>query len=98
MLIARNLVLLTGITINGLAVMLPGHDPSGAQDLGEYYRQCVIGGLAAFVLPVTRLEDFQSAIRSKLVLEIAGRSEPQMPVLSPAAAVDCTHGLAIGGP
>jgi hypothetical protein len=96
--LARNLVLLTGVTINGLAVMLPGHDPSGAEDLGEYYRQCVIGGPGAFVEAVTRLDDFQSAIRRKLVLEIARLAEPQIPVLVPAALVDCTHGLTIGGP
>jgi hypothetical protein len=95
MLVARNLVLLTGITINGLPVMLPGHDPSGAEDLGEYYRQCVIGGPGAFVVPVTSLDDFQSAIRRKLVLEIAGLPGPQVPILLPAASVDCVHGLAI---
>ena len=78
--------------------MLPGHDPSGTEDLAEYYRQCVIGGPAAFVVPVTSLDDFQSAIRRKLVLEIAGLSEPQMAVPLPAAAVNCVHGLAIDGP
>jgi uncharacterized protein DUF1194 len=98
MLMARNLALLSGITINGLPVMLPGHDPSGAEDLAEYYRQCVIGGPEAFVVPVTSLDDFQSAIRRKLVLEIAGLSEPQMAGPLPAAAVNCVHGLAIDGP
>jgi len=95
---ARNLVLLTGVTINGLAIVLPGNDPSGAEDLGEYYRQCVIGGPAAFVVQVTSLNDFQSAIRRKLVLEIAGVPEPQIPGPLRAAAVDCTHGLAMDRP
>ena len=40
--------------------------------LDEYYEDCVIGGPAAFVVPVKDRDKFVEAIRTKLVLEIAG--------------------------
>ncbi|MEM7213760.1 MAG: DUF1194 domain-containing protein [Pseudomonadota bacterium] len=43
------------------------------EDLDQYYKNCVIGGPAAFVIPVLEWEHFPAAVRRKLVLEIAGR-------------------------
>ncbi|MBB3317995.1 MULTISPECIES: DUF1194 domain-containing protein [unclassified Rhizobium] len=59
-----------GIVINGLALMLR---PSGAPGgLDKYYADCVIGGPGSFVLPVYKIEDFATAVRRKLVLEVSG--------------------------
>ncbi|MCH9047007.1 MAG: DUF1194 domain-containing protein [SAR324 cluster bacterium] len=41
-------------------------------DLDLYYRDCVIGGPGAFIVVAESFQDFGSAIRRKLVLEIAG--------------------------
>ncbi len=63
-----------GIVINGLALMLR---PSGAPEgLDKYYADCVVGGPGSFVLPVHKIEDFSTAVRRKLVLEISGLTPP----------------------
>jgi hypothetical protein len=65
---ARDEVVAAGIVINSLA-FLNGRpeDPL----LGEYEAR-VIGGPGAFALPVLRQEEFVTALRRKLTLEIAG--------------------------
>jgi hypothetical protein len=45
-----------------------------------YYEDCVIGGPASFMLPIHTREQFKEATRTKLVLEIAGRT-PKAPVV-----------------
>ena len=78
-LLARELVLSKGITVNGIPLMTRDafSDQWGIDDLDEYYRRCVIGGPGAFVIPVLEWYQFAEAVRRKLVLEIAG----QMPRL-----------------
>jgi hypothetical protein len=64
-----------GITINGLPVMVKR--PSGwfdLENLDEYYEDCVIGGFAAFQIPIKTKAEFARAIKRKLLLEISGRS------------------------
>ena len=39
-------------------------------DLDVYYRDCVIGGPGAFVVPVLGWEDFADAVLQKLVMEV----------------------------
>ncbi len=72
---ARDAVLAQGITINGLPLMTSDALSSrwGIPDLDVYYEACVIGGPGAFLIPVTRWEDFGDAVRRKLVMEIAGQ-------------------------
>jgi Protein of unknown function (DUF1194) len=48
-------------------------------DLDRYYVECVIGGPAAFVVPVTGWSEFAVAVRRKLVLELVGRTVPVVP-------------------
>jgi hypothetical protein len=92
----RDEVLAKGITINGLPIMLkrPNYVTMDIEDLDVYYEDCVIGGPGAFVIPIKAREKFTEAIRTKLVLEVAGRT-PQARVV-PAAAkeprVSCTVG------
>ena len=55
---------------------------------------CVSGGPGAFVIPIKERGQFAEAIRTKLVLEIAGR-QPERPVVPAAAAaprISCTIG------
>jgi hypothetical protein len=62
--------------------------------LDEYYEDCVIGGPAAFVVPVKEREKFVEAIRTKLVLEVAGL-QPAAKVMNASSAnprVSCTVG------
>jgi hypothetical protein len=94
--VARDEVLSHGITINGLPVMLkrPSYSTMDIEQLDEYYEDCVIGGPAAFVVPVKDREKFVEAIRTKLVLEIASLP-PDAKVIRASAAnprVPCTIG------
>jgi hypothetical protein len=75
---ARDEAIAQGITINGLPIMLKR--PTSYWDLAEldlYYRDCVIGGPGAFLVPVREREQFPQAIKSKIILEISGRGEPE---------------------
>jgi hypothetical protein len=76
--IARDDAVAKGITINGLPFMLKR--PSGRgeiENLDLYYRDCVIGGPGAFIVPVRERHQFADAIRTKLMREIAGVIEPE---------------------
>ena len=71
---ARNAAVASGIVINGLPLMT--REGMGSQwtlpDLDHYYTDCVIGGAAAFVVPVTDWSEFPGAVRRKLVQELVG--------------------------
>ena len=71
----RDEVLAAGITINGLPIMMKR--PSGSSsdaNLDIYYEDCVIGGRGSFMIAIQTREQFKDATRTKLVLEIAGRT------------------------
>jgi hypothetical protein len=93
---ARDAVLAAGIVINGLPIALktPGYSAIGGTELVAYYRDCVIGGPGAFVVPVTAAEQLVEAIRQKLILEIAGLPPRLVPAAATAQApaVDCLIG------
>ena len=90
---ARDAALAKGIIINGLPIMVK--EPSSMIDIENldlYYEDCVIGGPGAFIMAIKDREKFQEAIRTKLVLEVAGRTperrivpaaekEPRVPCL-----------------
>ena len=71
---ARDEAIAHGVTINGLPLMLKGtgngwyHMPN----LDHYYEDCVIGGPGSFMVPVYSTAEFGMAIKTKLVMEIAG--------------------------
>ena len=83
---ARDAVVASGITINGLPLMT--RDGIGSswhlEDLEDYYRYCVIGGPGAFMIPVRDWSAFALAVKRKLVLEIAGLSPPPVARVVPA--------------
>src|SRR5688572_662054 len=94
--VARDEVLAKGITINGLPIMLkrPMNATMDIDSLDIYFEDCVIGGPGAFVIPIKERTQFKEAIRTKLVLEIAGRTpEPRIvPAQARAPRVSCTIG------
>jgi hypothetical protein len=72
---ARDALVAQGVTVNGLPLMTQGMGFGGRYDLAEldaYYRDCVIGGPGAFMIPVNDWSQFPEAVRRKLVLELAG--------------------------
>jgi hypothetical protein len=71
--VARQAAIANDIVINGLAILC--RDCSGRPvyyDLEEAYRRDIIGGPAAFVVTADDMESFATAVRKKLLLEIAG--------------------------
>jgi hypothetical protein len=83
--IARDEAVQKGITINGLPLMLKRPGYLDLTDLDTYYKECVIGGQGSFVIPVRDGAQFANAIRTKLILEVAGLTPPQ-PVIHRAQA------------
>jgi hypothetical protein len=92
----RDEIVAEGITINGLPIMLkrPNFATLDINELDIYYEDCVIGGPGAFVVPVKEREKFTEAIRTKLVLEVAGLApQPRVvPVAAREPRVPCTIG------
>lgn len=91
----RDAVVEQGIVINGLPLILAPApiDPNSAITLADYYRDCVIGGPAAFLLPVQAHSGIVVGIRRKLILEVAMAQMPLAPVAANAAVqTDCTLG------
>lgn len=76
---ARDAVVSKGIVINGLPLMT--REGMGSQwhleGLDKYYETCVIGGIGAFVLPVSGWEDFAEAVQLKMVREIVVGGAPE---------------------
>ena len=82
--LARNEAVAKGITVNGLPVMLKKPGYLDIQDLDAYYRDCVIGGAGAFMVPAREKDQFQAAIRTKILLEVAGFVPEPAPLLQRA--------------
>src|SRR3546814_3639730 len=79
---ARDRAIAQGLTINGLPILDDGPGPFGRYNIPNldlYFRDCVIGGPAAFIVVAANFEAFASAIRRKLILEIAGPAPGQTP-------------------
>lgn len=78
---ARDDALAQGITINGLPIMLnrPNFGYPEVEPLDAYYTQCVIGGPAAFVVPIRDRGQFIDAVRTKILLEVALAPPPEWP-------------------
>src|SRR6202162_2826414 len=91
---AREEALSKGIVINGLPIMVkePSYSTMDIDNLDWYYEDCVIGGPGSFVVSIKDRDKFKEAIRTKLLLEVAGRTpegrvvpaaekEPRVPCL-----------------
>lgn len=69
-----------GISINGLPVMLKQASYFDIDDLDVYYRNCVVTGLGAFVIPIRERSQFAEATKSKLLREIAEAPASEAPI------------------
>jgi hypothetical protein len=80
--VARDAALEKGIIINGLPIMVkePSYSTMDIDNLDYYYEDCVVGGPGSFVVSIKDREKFKEAIRTKLLLEVAGRV-PERPVV-----------------
>jgi Protein of unknown function (DUF1194) len=63
---ARDFAVANGVIINGLPIIY------GQQHIEEYYRQNVICGPQAFVVPTSDLRGFPEAMEKKMVRELLG--------------------------
>src|ERR1700755_2249387 len=79
---ARDEAVSKGIIINGLPIMVkePSYSTMDIENLDLYYEDCVIGGPRSFVVAIKDRDKFRDAIRTKLLLEVAGRT-PARPVV-----------------
>jgi hypothetical protein len=69
---ARDDAVQAGMVINGLPIL------TLEPELDDYYRHSVIGGPGAFVIAVRSYREFEEAVRSKLITEIAdNRFQPE---------------------
>ena len=94
---ARDEAVARGITINGLPLLL--NRPSGSWDLENldgYFRECVIGGPGAFIIPVRQRQQFAEAIKTKIIREIAGTARDA--VIIPTQAASGTNCSVTGNP
>jgi hypothetical protein len=94
--ISRDAALEKGITINGLPIMVkePSYSTMDIDNLDFYYEDCVIGGPGSFVVSIKDRDKFKEAIRSKLLLEVAGKTpEPRIvPAAEKEPRVSCLIG------
>jgi hypothetical protein len=93
---AREAALAKGITINGLPIMVkePSLSTMDIENLDWYYEDCVIGGPGSFVVSIKDRDKFKEAIRTKLLLEVAGRTPEHriVPVAEKEPRVSCLIG------
>ncbi len=94
--VARDAALEKGITINGLPIMVkePSYSTMDIDNLDFYYEDCVIGGPGSFVVTIKDRDKFKEAIRTKLLLEVAGRTPGRrvVPVAEKEPRVSCMIG------
>lgn len=93
---ARDAALAKGIVINGLPIMVkePSFSTMDIDNLDWYYEDCVVGGPGSFVIAIKSRDRFKEAIRTKLVMEVAGRipERPVIPAAGRESRVSCTIG------
>lgn len=74
--VARDAAIEQGITINALPIMLKDGGYFDIQNLDLYFRDCVIGGQGAFMVPVRDRAQFVNAVRTKIIMEVAEAPVP----------------------
>ena len=94
--VARDEALAKGIVINGLPIMAKelSYSTMDIENLDLYYEDCVVGGPGSFVVAIKEREKFKEAIRTKLVMEVAGlQPEPRVvPIAGREPRVNCLLG------
>ena len=94
--VARDEAVAKGIVINGLPIMAKelSYSTMDIENLDLYYEDCVIGGPGSFVVPIKERDKFKEAIRTKLVMEVAGlQPQPRVvPIAGREPRVNCLVG------
>lgn len=68
----RDALVAASVTINGLPIL----EGDEAATLAPWYRDHVIGGPGAFLLPAASFKDFGRAMRDKFIIEISAAATP----------------------
>ena len=93
---ARDAALKRGITINGLPIMVEksSYSVMNIDNLDLYFEDCVIGGPGSFAVSIKHRNEFEEAIRTKLILEVAGQTAERriVPVVQSDSRVPCLIG------
>ena len=91
---ARDEAVAQGVTVNGLPLLIRPVRAAymDIEDLDLYYRDCVIGGVGSFMVPVRDAKAFVDATRTKLVMEIAGLAPAPILRVADRASPSCTIG------
>ncbi len=91
---ARDEAVAQGVTVNGLPLLIRPVRAAymDIEDLDLYYRDCVVGGVGAFMIPVRDAKAFVDATRTKLVMEIAGLTPPPILRVADRPSPSCTIG------
>ncbi|MGO4389671.1 DUF1194 domain-containing protein [Microvirga sp. 2YAF29] len=90
---ARDEAVADGIVINGLPIMFARTMGSPEMEgLDDYYRECVIGGVGSFMIPLHDSEQFAMVIRTKIMREIAGLEEGPLKLVPAQATMNCVTG------
>jgi hypothetical protein len=91
---ARDDAVAKGITVNGLPIMLRRPGYLDIPELDVYFKECVIGGQGAFMVPVRERDQFIEAIKTKILLEIANLtpSEPLLKRVQNTPRANCLSG------
>jgi hypothetical protein len=91
---ARDAAVEAGVTINGLPIVIKRRFSSSydMDNLDEYYRDCVIGGPGAFMVVITERDQFASAIKQKILRELASPTQNDLSAFPVRGDADCTAG------
>jgi hypothetical protein len=98
--VARDAALEKGITISGLPIMVraPSNADTDIDNVDFYYQDCVIGGPGSFVTSIKDRDKFKEAIRTQLLLEVAGQIPEHRvePATEKEPRVSCLIGEKLG--
>jgi Protein of unknown function (DUF1194) len=96
---ARDAAIAKGITINGLPIMLKQPGYWDIPTLDNYFRDCVIGGQGAFMIPARDKAQFPQIIKTKILLEVSRVVPTAEPIIktvqSATTRTDCLSGEAV---
>ncbi len=92
--LARDKAVRRGVVINGLPIIFKRGFSSlyDVDTLDEYYEDCVIGGPGAFMIAINEREQFASAIRSKILREVAQSTQSDAGAGGSRGRSDCLIG------
>lgn len=91
---ARDAAVEAGVVINGLPIIIKRgwSSPYDVDNLDDYYRDCVIGGPGSFMVTITDKGQFATAIKQKILRELASPTQNDITATPARGETDCTMG------